>query len=625
MSTRSRSRTLRLLLAGAVAAAAVSTAWSSPVTAATPQLVTSEAVTYTFVVGDVGDPGGRLVLDVGHTDAIAPVFEDGELVVKTKDDTQLHSPGVVFRDPQDLIFQVRSAAQTSAPGFAPYDFLGGVGTPVWILPMTQNPSLLWPGWSTEHASLAGQFTDVQFQITDVAGPGEFHLFTNDAFGGIHRHLANNVGTLSNTWSEPVPAHVHANWAFTAPGAYEITVQVQGTWLNGPDPAPVETTLSITGAEGHFHTGDTVTLTAVQDPPTGEDHYHWFVRPAGASDFTVVSGALQATYSFTAAAHHDGAEYIAKLYDHDHVVIAESAPVTVEIDDHHGHEHDHGTIEGEISAPGGLAGVCAFLYEGAGSGDALQAACPGDDGHYHFEDLEPGEYTVAASDSLARHHTAWVPVTVEEDEETLVDIELVAAASIAGHITDGGTGAGVEACVYAYLVDGTPAGHGTCSRPDGVYALAGLPDGAYKLGFADPSGVRRTAWSGGAADLVGAATVEVVDGEVAVVDASLARPSRISISGSDGSGPVAGMCVYAYSVEAIDLDASVASFGSCAGPAETELLLDVDAGSWKLALFDPEARYATTWYSGAADIAGATPITVNAGEATTVDPVVLAPA
>lgn len=334
MKTRSRSRVLGLSLAGAVAAASVAAATVSPAQAA--ETVTSAEVTYTFVVGNLGDPGGRLVLDVGHTDAVAPVFEDGELVIKTKDDTQLHDPGIVFRDPEDLIFQVKPEAEVSAPGVAPYDFLGPAGSPVWILPMTQNPSLLWPGWSTEHASLAGEFDNIQFQVTDVEGPGEFHLFTNDAFGGIHRHLANNVGTLSNTWTEPRPAHVHANWAFTAPGTYEITFQVSGEWLNAPDPGPGETTtLSITGAEGHFHTGDTVTLTAVQDPPTGEDHYHWFVKPAGASDFTVVNGALEGSYSFTAAAEHEGAQYLVRLYDHDHAVIAESAPVTIEVDDHGG--------------------------------------------------------------------------------------------------------------------------------------------------------------------------------------------------------------------------------------------------------------------------------------------------
>lgn len=330
MGTRSRARIVRLALAAAVAAVALAAAAALPAAAA-QQVITSSEVAYTFVVGDLGDPGDKLVLDVGHTDAVAPVLEDGELVIKTKDDTQLHAPGIVYRDPEDLIFHVKPGAEIAAPGFAPYEFLGAAGDPAWVLPMTQDPSLLWPGWSTEHASLAGQFGGgIRYEITDVEGPGNFFLFLNDPFGGpIHR--ANSIGTLSNVWTEPVPAHVHANWAFTAPGTYTITFQVQGTWLNAPD--PVETTLSITGAEGHVHPGDAVTLTAVQDPPTGEDHYHWFVRPAGESEFTVVPGALEGTYTFTAQAEHDGAQYMVRLYDHDHEVIAESPPVTIEVDDH----------------------------------------------------------------------------------------------------------------------------------------------------------------------------------------------------------------------------------------------------------------------------------------------------
>lgn len=331
MRIRPRNRALGLALSVALAASTVALATPQAASAA-EATVTSAEVTYTFVVGDI-DPsvvGDRVVLDVGHTDAIAPAFEDGELVIRTKDDTQLHAPGIVYRDPADVIFQVEPTAEVTVPDNANFSFLGDPGDIVWMLPMTQDPSLLWPGWSTEHASLAGEFASIDYAITDVAGPGDFHLFLNGPFGG-PLHRANSLGTLPNTWTEPVPAHVHANWAFTAPGTYSITFQVEGTWLNAPD--PVGTSLSITGAEDHVHAGDTVTLTAVQDPPTGEDHYHWFVKPAGASDFTVVNGALAGTYSFTAEEPHDGAQYLVRLYDHDHAVIAESAPVTVHVEDH----------------------------------------------------------------------------------------------------------------------------------------------------------------------------------------------------------------------------------------------------------------------------------------------------
>jgi len=107
-----------------------------------------------------------------------------------------------------------------------------------------------------------------------------------------------------------------------------------------------TTLTIEGLKAHYHTGDQATLTAVQDPDTGEDHWHWFVRKEGASDFEVVSGELADTYTFTVSADMDGAQVQAKLYDHDHNVIAESDVVTVVIDDHDDHGHDdHGHDDG----------------------------------------------------------------------------------------------------------------------------------------------------------------------------------------------------------------------------------------------------------------------------------------
>lgn len=127
-----------------------------------------------------------------------------------------------------------------------------------------------------------------------------------------------------------------------------------------------TTLTIEGLEAHYHTDDEATLTAVQDPDTGEDHWHWFVRKAGEGDFEVASGELTDTYTFTVSADMDGTEVQAKLYDDDHGVIAESNVVTVAIDDHdddHGHgddEHDdhgdeHGHDDHDHADEGGVAG------------------------------------------------------------------------------------------------------------------------------------------------------------------------------------------------------------------------------------------------------------------------------
>ncbi|MCP2636514.1 choice-of-anchor M domain-containing protein [Microbacterium sp. HD4P20] len=96
--------------------------------------------------------------------------------------------------------------------------------------------------------------------------------------------------------------------------------------------PVETTLTVDGLAEVYDAGDTMTLTASQDPDTGEDHWHWFIKPAGAEDYSVIPGQLAATLTREVAAADDGAAIIARLYNHDHEAIAESAPVIVQVND-----------------------------------------------------------------------------------------------------------------------------------------------------------------------------------------------------------------------------------------------------------------------------------------------------
>lgn len=96
-----------------------------------------------------------------------------------------------------------------------------------------------------------------------------------------------------------------------------------------DHGPVATTLSVTGLRDVYAPGDPIALTAAQDPATGLDHYHWFVR-CGAGDPVIVPDAATAAWSTTADARHDGCEVQAKLYDHAHEVVATSAPVTLRV-------------------------------------------------------------------------------------------------------------------------------------------------------------------------------------------------------------------------------------------------------------------------------------------------------
>lgn len=313
-------------------------------------LVAAVAMMVSATPATAGPYDDLLVLDVGHVDGLDIQSQGDQIVLNVYDDRD--ALNAVTRDPGDVLFHITTDAAFDIPeGLPPsYAFLGEPGTTVWLLPMTQsdNPDVVWLGWASQRVAPGVITGNLTLRMVEVDGPGEIMLFQSDAFGnpinkwGSADGLSPSVTVLPN-------AHVHSNWVFTAPGAYTVTFEATGTstatgetistgqeqytFHVGPLPEdPVETTLTIGGLQPEYQTGDTVTLNAVQNPDTGEDQYHWFVKAEGASDFTVINGAFDATYSFTATAEHDRAQYLVRLYDHDHAVIAESAPVELSIAD-----------------------------------------------------------------------------------------------------------------------------------------------------------------------------------------------------------------------------------------------------------------------------------------------------
>ena len=94
--------------------------------------------------------------------------------------------------------------------------------------------------------------------------------------------------------------------------------------------PISTTLTITGLAKEYTVGDEVALTAVQDPATELDHYHWFIKRAGDSDYQIIADTKGNKATFTVTEADNGAEVIARLYGDGHAVVAESAPATLNV-------------------------------------------------------------------------------------------------------------------------------------------------------------------------------------------------------------------------------------------------------------------------------------------------------
>ncbi|WP_344111642.1 choice-of-anchor M domain-containing protein, partial [Nocardioides humi] len=94
--------------------------------------------------------------------------------------------------------------------------------------------------------------------------------------------------------------------------------------------PQVTTLTAQADKASYAVGETAHFTSTQSPATGEDHFHWYVRKPGEEFSTYIPDSNQATADLPITADLQGAEVIARLFDHDHAVIAESAPVVVSL-------------------------------------------------------------------------------------------------------------------------------------------------------------------------------------------------------------------------------------------------------------------------------------------------------
>lgn len=167
----------------------------------------------------------------GHTD-VGLTFENGVLGWEVHGE----DAGQAF-EPHAALLNVPARAQTAVPDNAAYAFLGAPGAPVWILPQTGNPKLLFLGLATEEIP-AGTFVgdQVTLSLLAVSGPGDFSVYAVSGFGLPDRMFDTRDGiTADDRFTLGAGGHNHVNWAFTAPGYYRVTLVGQGTLVDGNQP------------------------------------------------------------------------------------------------------------------------------------------------------------------------------------------------------------------------------------------------------------------------------------------------------------------------------------------------------------------------------------------------------
>jgi surface-anchored protein len=206
--------------------------------------ITTPAPTPTSAPTTTSAPAGT-TLTSGHAD-YAVRLEGGSLTSRLKDGTKAGDP--VWRDPESVTIRLTSAAAAKAPGGA-FSFLGAAGTPIWQIPQTQKPGVVWLGWNTEELTAAQVYGGrVDWRLDKVTGPGALAVFEFDSFGQ-PKIIFNTADGVPDTYRVPLGTHAHGNWAFTKAGTYKATFTHSATLANGKQTADTATVTFIVGPSG----------------------------------------------------------------------------------------------------------------------------------------------------------------------------------------------------------------------------------------------------------------------------------------------------------------------------------------------------------------------------------------
>jgi len=120
------------------------------------------------------------------------------------------------------------AAETARLALPPGTPFGGEGDPVWVLPQSQDPNLLYLGFSAERIPSGVFSRPFNFRLVSVEGPGHFFAWQATEFGSLSVRMNTRDGIGEDDKTTPIiGSHEHFNWGFTSNGLYRVTFQVDG--------------------------------------------------------------------------------------------------------------------------------------------------------------------------------------------------------------------------------------------------------------------------------------------------------------------------------------------------------------------------------------------------------------
>jgi hypothetical protein len=171
----------------------------------------------------LGLAGERVRLTTEHVDLAVvhqPDDPTNRLALVISDDDL----GATYLSNQ-VVLVVAEAARTELPADIPP--LGSAGDPLWILPQSPDPQVLFLGLSAEDVP-PGEFPEaLTLRLRGVAGPGHV-LAWQVAPGGLDVRFNSRDGLDDNDQILLFAGgHAHMNFGFTTNGVFELVFEVQG--------------------------------------------------------------------------------------------------------------------------------------------------------------------------------------------------------------------------------------------------------------------------------------------------------------------------------------------------------------------------------------------------------------
>ncbi len=178
---------------------------------------------------------GERVLDAGHVD-MGPKFVDGEWTFLVHDDVAKADANAtsVWRYPDETVLHVLDEGQLTVPDDPAYEFLGAApGAPVWVVPQTQDPDVVWLGWNTQDPEVMETIDrGITLSLTGAEGPGTVTVYLQSgSFGEPQVLFDSRVEEAQSAWVD-VNTHTHANWVFTEPGVYLLELTAEADLIDG---------------------------------------------------------------------------------------------------------------------------------------------------------------------------------------------------------------------------------------------------------------------------------------------------------------------------------------------------------------------------------------------------------